>query len=260
VDVLIDRRELLEKARERGLTLPMVEKDYVLGWMLYGLSEIPGLIFKGGTALSKVYFPKIWRLSEDLDFVFGGDFGAISSSLNDAFERAKKNSGIRFILKSAFSNPGYLQLKVQYDALLGKNWLKLDVTKEVPVDAVAGRKLEQIYSDYPPFKVKVESVEEIGAQKLRALIERKKSRDFFDAWQLLHLDVKRAKLKRLFLEKCKYKGIEFRDIQQIFPPDIEDVLAGYWERELGRLVNPVPSLDLVLRELRGMLAFLGQQL
>jgi hypothetical protein len=173
VDVLIDRRELLEKARERGLTLPMVEKDYVLGWMLYGLSEIPGLIFKGGTALSKVYFPKIWRLSEDLDFVFGGDFGVISASLKHAFEKARAKSGIRFILKSAFSNPSYLQLKVQYDALLGKNWLKLDVTKEVPIDAVEGRRLEQIYSDYPPFKVKVESMEEIGAQKLRALIERK---------------------------------------------------------------------------------------
>jgi uncharacterized protein len=258
VDVLIDRRELLEKARERGLNLPMVEKDYVLGWMLFGLSEIPGLIFKGGTALSKVYFQSIWRLSEDLDFVFGDDFRIIRASLNDAFEKAREKSGIRFILKSAFSNPGYLQMKVQYDALLGKNWLKLDVTKEVPIDAVVGRKLERIYSDYPPFKVKVESVEEIGAQKLRALIERKKSRDFFDAWQLLRLDLKRAKLKRLFLEKCKYKGIEFHDIQQILPSDIEEVLTGFWERELGRLVSPVPRLELVLRDLRDMLSFLGR--
>ena len=69
MDVLIDRRELLEKARERKLTLGMIEKDYVLGWLLFGLSGIKGLTFKGGTALSKIYFPKIWRLSEDLDFV-----------------------------------------------------------------------------------------------------------------------------------------------------------------------------------------------
>lgn len=194
---MIDRRELLEKARERGLNLAMVEKDYVLGWMLFGLSEIPGLIFKGGTALSKVYFPSIWRLSEDLDFVFGDDFRIIRASLNDAFEKAREKSGIRFILKSAFSNPGYLQMKVQYDALLGKNWLKLDVTKEVPIDAVGGRKLERIYSDYPPFK-------------------------------------------------------------QILPSDIEEVLTGFWERELGRLVSPVPRLELVRRDLRDMLSFLGR--
>ena len=38
MDVLIDRRELLEKARERNLTLGMIEKDYVLGWLLFGLN------------------------------------------------------------------------------------------------------------------------------------------------------------------------------------------------------------------------------
>lgn len=59
MDVLIDRRELLEKARERNLTLGMIEKDYVLGWVLSGLSGIRGLAFKGGTALSKIYFPQI---------------------------------------------------------------------------------------------------------------------------------------------------------------------------------------------------------
>jgi len=31
VDVLIDRRKLLEKAREKQLNLMIVEKDYVLG-------------------------------------------------------------------------------------------------------------------------------------------------------------------------------------------------------------------------------------
>jgi predicted nucleotidyltransferase component of viral defense system len=68
VDVLIDRRELLERARTRNLPLTIVEKDYVLGWLLFGLSRISNLVFKGGTALSKIYFPEVWRLSEDLDF------------------------------------------------------------------------------------------------------------------------------------------------------------------------------------------------
>jgi hypothetical protein len=64
VDVLIDRRELLEKVRQRHLSLQMIEKDHVLGWLLFGISGIPDLVFKGGTALSKVYFPEIWRLPE----------------------------------------------------------------------------------------------------------------------------------------------------------------------------------------------------
>jgi len=46
VDVLIDRRELLEKARQKGLNLRMVDKDYVLGWLLYGFAQNERLIFK----------------------------------------------------------------------------------------------------------------------------------------------------------------------------------------------------------------------
>jgi predicted nucleotidyltransferase component of viral defense system len=71
VEILIDRRELLVRARERHLPLMMIEKDYVLGWVLFGLMWVPELVFKGGTVLAKVYFPRTWRLSEDLDFAAG---------------------------------------------------------------------------------------------------------------------------------------------------------------------------------------------
>ena len=39
---MIDKRELLDKSRERNLTLGMIEKDYVLGWMLFGFGKIKG--------------------------------------------------------------------------------------------------------------------------------------------------------------------------------------------------------------------------
>jgi len=79
---LIDRRELLAKARERKLNLNIVEKDYVLGWLLFGFSKINSLVFKGGTALSKIYFPEIWRLSEDLDFsILNDDFSIVFEKL-----------------------------------------------------------------------------------------------------------------------------------------------------------------------------------
>lgn len=97
---MIDRRELLEKAREKNLTLGMIEKDYVLGWLLFGLSGIRELTFKGGTALSKVYFPRIWRLSEDLDYVYKKDFQDMVKALPAIFGRIEKLSGIRLALKT----------------------------------------------------------------------------------------------------------------------------------------------------------------
>jgi hypothetical protein len=54
---LIDRREILDIAAQTSLTPHVVEKDYVLGWMLAGIYAHEELaeswIFKGGTCLKK---------------------------------------------------------------------------------------------------------------------------------------------------------------------------------------------------------------
>jgi len=247
---LIDRRELLEKARERNLTLGMMEKDYVLGWVLFGLSGTKDLTFKGGTALSKVYFPAIWRLSEDLDFVYPGDFDSILRTLPEIFRKIEESSGIRLTLKSQHSNPDYLQLRIQYDAVLGRNWIKVDVTRELPIDTVKRRKLSRGYSDYPAFETRVESVEEIGSEKIRSLVERKKCRDYYDVWQLLKMKLDTSKLKNLVARKFEYKDLRMEGIEDIFPKDLAAILEGYWNRELARLIYPVPELEAMIWEMR----------
>src|SRR3972149_6574360 len=68
---MIRNIEIQEAARAWGLRPDIVEKDYVLGWLLMGLSAHPRIqtqwIFKGGTALKKCYV-ETYRFSEDLDF------------------------------------------------------------------------------------------------------------------------------------------------------------------------------------------------
>ena len=68
---MIDRREILDIAGTFGLRPQIVEKGYVLGWVLAGIHEQAALaeswIFKGGTCLKKCYF-ETYRFSEDLDF------------------------------------------------------------------------------------------------------------------------------------------------------------------------------------------------
>src|SRR5271168_4761083 len=68
---LIDKREILDLAAQTSLTPHVVEKDYVLGWMLAGIYAHEELaeswIFKGGTCLKKCFF-ETYRFSEDLDF------------------------------------------------------------------------------------------------------------------------------------------------------------------------------------------------
>ena len=61
----------MEFSREFGLRANIVEKDYVLGWVLAGIFNHPEIgsswIFKGGTCLKKCFF-ETYRFSEDLDF------------------------------------------------------------------------------------------------------------------------------------------------------------------------------------------------
>ena len=65
------KKRLEEARRDTGLSWEIIEKDYILSWVLAGIAtnkELQnGLIFKGGTALKKCYFGN-YRFSEDLDF------------------------------------------------------------------------------------------------------------------------------------------------------------------------------------------------
>ena len=68
---MIGKHEIMDFSKEFGFSPNVVEKDYVLGWILDGISDQPGIsadwIFKGGTCLKKCYF-ETYRFSEDLDF------------------------------------------------------------------------------------------------------------------------------------------------------------------------------------------------
>ena len=68
---MIDRLEILETATRMSLGPQVVEKDYVLGWVLAGIYAHEELarkwVFKGGTCLKKFSLRptasrKIWTL------------------------------------------------------------------------------------------------------------------------------------------------------------------------------------------------------
>jgi hypothetical protein len=68
---VIARADIVERVGEWQLTEEVIEKDYVLGWLLWGIATDAVLgnqwVFKGGTCLKKCYI-ETYRFSEDLDF------------------------------------------------------------------------------------------------------------------------------------------------------------------------------------------------
>jgi predicted nucleotidyltransferase component of viral defense system len=64
--------EVRNRARRLGVDAGLIRKDHVLNHVLAGIAADPGdLVFRGGTALSRVYRPD-FRISEDLDFITEG--------------------------------------------------------------------------------------------------------------------------------------------------------------------------------------------
>jgi len=128
----------------------VIEKDYVITWLLLGIADSPlagVLAFKGGTALKKMYFTN-YRFSEDLDFI------------------------------------GPLQ------GMLGGRDIKIDFTlNEELVLPLSRRDILARFSDCEPLsrQLNVYSLEEILTEKLCALIGRTEPRDLYDAHFLLGL-------------------------------------------------------------------------
>lgn len=98
---MIDKREILEAASSMGLLPNVVEKDYVLGWLLAGINAHPELteswVFKGGTCLKKCYF-ETYRFSEDLDFTLRDEGqleeGFLSRVMSDVSAWVSEESGL----------------------------------------------------------------------------------------------------------------------------------------------------------------------
>ena len=137
---MISDTRLRMLARETGVTAGLAEKNYVNSWILYAIytgSVADQLVFKGGTALSKLYFPEIWRFSEDLDFTATAPISELSQRLDTAVADISDQSGISFDITSvheAGEPVEYVQIKVQYDAVLGqRNTTELDITFNEPL-------------------------------------------------------------------------------------------------------------------------------
>ena len=72
------------------------------------------------------------------------------------------------------------------------------------------------------------------------------------------MDFQKDVVRELFEKKRESNKIEFTGINQFFPENVFEILLPYWERELGRLVNPLPDLKTVLGDLKTTVGFLVQ--
>lgn len=230
-----------------------MEKDYVNSWILYALfqsSFADKLLFKGGTALSKLYFPQRWRFSEDLDFTVISKIENLIPDLERSLSETSDLSGIGFRIRDAHKNPDYTQIKIQYDAILAqKNTTKLDLFWD---ELVHFSYVESTYTfeDVPEFDIRHYSLEEIFVEKLRSLFQRARARDYFDLYWLIEFkDFDCKRIKEALEEKASFKGLEITRSEFPNQKEIEEV-RNYWDRALDRLTSSKPDFDKVMETIK----------
>lgn len=217
---MISRDGLRMLARELGVRQGYAEKHYINSWILWGIftSEYGmNLLFKGGTALSTLYFPESWRFSEDLDFGVTGHYNGSEDDLRTVLDTVTDRSGIEFTIREHYESrqqqypTHYVDVSIQYEAVLDQpNTTSLDVMVDEYVAFDPVRHTHE-YEDVPAFELQAYSVEEIFAEKLRAIFQRGEARDYYDLYQLLETEsvaIEHEEVFPAFEAKCRYFPIE----------------------------------------------------
>lgn len=223
--------EIRQIAAQHGIKPEVIEKDYVLGWVIAALNqqEISSKwIFKGGTALKKCYFHE-YRFSEDLDYSIVNAENLTEDVLLTIIESITNwiysKSGIEFISKNQkieiFENTHsrrVSQIRLYYKGPISPSSpqqaprIKLDLTSGELLTAPPV--ISTIYHPYTDEALLTPqtlcySFSEIFAEKLRALVERCRPRDIYDI--IYCFEDRRTNLQEvatMFRQKCLAKNIK----------------------------------------------------
>jgi predicted nucleotidyltransferase component of viral defense system len=263
----------MDFSREFGIAPNIIEKDYMLGWLLAGISQHAELsnnwIFKGGTCLKKCYF-ETYHFSEDLDFTLTQPehqnkdfliniFKEIATWIYDATGNEVPREMIRFDINK---NPGErisVEGRIYYKGPLGFSGalprIKLDLTAEEAfvLDQV-NREVHHPYSDKPEGGIHIQCYcfEEVFAEKIRALAERLRPRDLYDVIHLYRRDITgqdRKLILSTLKQKCEFKGIPVPTMKILESKPERAELASEWENMLGHQVPVLPPFEQYWQEL-----------
>ncbi|MBU0743808.1 MAG: nucleotidyl transferase AbiEii/AbiGii toxin family protein [Gammaproteobacteria bacterium] len=169
-------------------TYAMVEQDLIISRALVDLYNHPkikgNLVFRGGTALNKLFLKPAARYSEDIDMVqivpepIGESLTAIRSVLDEWLGEPKRKLTERSVkLIYYYQTNDNLPAKLKIEINTTEHYHLFDYLElpfEVNSEWFAGKT-----------QIKTYQLDELMGSKLRALYQRRKGRDLFDLWFLL---------------------------------------------------------------------------
>jgi len=258
---MIRPSEINSIAGKTGVRDTQIEKDYVISWVLYGISNNEflkaHLAFKGGTVLKKAYFAD-YRFSEDLDFTYiKNDFDSpkVKAEFQKVLEWVFEESRIKLEIKDDTTHEtGNYNFYISFTGPLGGLGANKDIKVDVASDELICNELElrkilHSYSDLPEYDILCYSMTEIISEKMRSLMQRTAPRDVYDLWYLFEnegLDIQNYIYS--FQDKAKFKD---KDPSK-FGSEVlkkEKTFQTHWNSHLSSQMSKIPDFSEVWREL-----------
>ncbi len=191
-------------------TLAMIEQDLIISRALVELFNQPlinsSLVFRGGTALNKLYIQPPTRYSEDIDLVqiraepVGDVINAIRMALDSWLGQPKRKLTERST-----------KLIYRYSAIDGtpeKLKIEINTTEHFSVQPLQTHKYV-VNSEWYQGSTNIVTyqLEELMGTKLRALYQRRKGRDLFDLWYTAEKEMIDTDLViSIFTHYCKHNN------------------------------------------------------
>jgi len=245
---MIRSQEIKEKAREYGVPTSTIERDYAQNWLLKYLYH-PDIILKGGTGIKKAYHEN-YRFSDDLDFSLTYPFKNkdLFTHMTEAVEKTKEEVGINFQISSKLDKTetgfiGKIYFNIIQNAAGTPLSIKVDITNydnERILLPVEKKKIFHSYSDELNAEIEVYSLEEIFAEKIRALIQRTRARDLYDTGMLYNL-ISKNKVLQVLEEKFSFKGV-ILDISSLIKR--KDDFSNAWNASLNHQLKVIPDFEI----------------
>lgn len=279
------RIKIQHEAALKKVPMHVVEKDYALSYVLAGITKQPelshSLIFKGGTALKKIFFGD-YRFSEDLDFsTLDAPKGRqLENALNKALALSKKLlnewGAFDIQLKRNAEKAPHPKGQDAFSVMVKFPWqptplcrIKVEITHDESV--ILSPEYKPIlhgYEEQIDSAVACYHIEEIVAEKLRTLLQthqklvvrgwnRPRARDYYDLWRILKnykaaVDVNR--LIEMLDKKCKHRDVSYQNIDDFFTGELVKEANQHWQATLGVLVRELPECGLVLKETKQLIS------
>ncbi len=252
---MVPQEELKSLSITEGVPLTNIEKDYVMGWLLWGIYNNPvlaeNLILKGGNCLRKIYFPDT-RFSDDLDFTtyeldseqrFHEHLDSVCDKVTEAsgivFDKERTNVELK---DTPIQEQQALEGRVYFKGFAGDSSLtmriKFDVSEyEKIILPLQTHPMIHNFSDTELCRVEVlsYSLEEILAEKLRSWVQRTRSRDLFDVVKIVEsgrVPISKTNVLSTFFQKTIYKNVPMSGKEELlFEKKFEDV-SSTWDKTI----------------------------